>query len=179
VLRPSHGRGQCTRANRVTSWKIGGVVRRKLGTDVFRPQSGDHPEDETIPGLSIVRTEDRMTFASAPRAGERLAAVVDDANPEVVILECSAIPDFEYTALQTLTEAEEKLRQRGFALWLTALNPQAFKMVERSSLPDAVAAFVSSKRSHFTFCPAGAPQERDIYIRYGVPGIVLGFRTGL
>jgi SulP family sulfate permease len=85
------------------------TVRRKPGTDVFRPQSEDHPEDETIPGLLIVRTEGRMTFASAPRVGQRLRAMVDEVHPEVVILECSAIPDFEYTALQALIEAEEKL----------------------------------------------------------------------
>jgi hypothetical protein len=43
------------------------AVRRKPGTEVFRPQSSDHPGDETVPGLLIVRTEGRMTFASAPR----------------------------------------------------------------------------------------------------------------
>ena len=53
---------------------------------------------------------------------------------KVVILECSAIPDFEYTALQALTKAEEKLRERGITLWLTALNPEALKVVLRSPL---------------------------------------------
>jgi hypothetical protein len=33
------------------------AVRRKPGTEVFRPQSSDHPGDETVPGLLIVRTE--------------------------------------------------------------------------------------------------------------------------
>jgi SulP family sulfate permease len=130
------------------------AVRRKPGTDVFRPESKDHPGDETIPGLLIVRTEGRMTFASAPRVRERLRALVAEAHPEVVILECSAIPDFEYTALQALIAAEEKLREAGVALWLTALNPEALSVVERSplgkllgrermyfNLRDAVAAF--------------------------------------
>jgi high affinity sulfate transporter 1 len=111
---------------------------RKPGTDVFRPRSADHPEDETVPGLLIVRTEGRMTFASAPQARERLAALVDEAHPQVVILECSAIPDFEYTALQALTKAEERLRERGIALWLTALNPEAYKVVKRSPLGRAL-----------------------------------------
>ncbi len=134
------------------------AVRRKPGTDVFRPQSADHPDDETIPGLLIVRTEGRMTFASAPQVRQRLRALVEEVKPEVVILECSAIPDFEYTALQALIEAERKLREGGVALWLTALNPQALNVVERSSLGqalgsgrmffnlrDAVTAFEKSK----------------------------------
>lgn len=115
------------------------TVRRKPGTDVFRPQSEDHPEDETIPGLLIMRTEGRMTFASVPRVRHRLRALVEEAHPEVVILECSAIPDFEYTALQALIEAEEKLREGGITLWLTALNPEALNVVKRSPLGKALA----------------------------------------
>jgi SulP family sulfate permease len=109
-------------------------VRRKLGTDVFRPHSSDHPGDETIPGLLIVRTEGRMTFASAPQARERLATLIAEAHPRVVILECSAIPDFEYTALHTLMQAEEKMREHGISLWLCALNPLALEVVRRSPL---------------------------------------------
>jgi sulfate permease, SulP family len=110
------------------------VVRRKPGTDVFRPLSAEHPEDEDIPGLLIVRTEGRMTFASVPHVHERLAGLVVKAHPKVVILECSAIPDFEYTALQALTVDEERLRELGITLWLTALNPEALKVVLRSPL---------------------------------------------
>jgi high affinity sulfate transporter 1 len=107
---------------------------RKPGTEIYRPLNREHPEDETIPGLLIVRTEGRMTFASAPRVGEGLWALVDAAEPKVMIMECSAIPDFEYTALRALTGLEEKLRERGVTLWLTALNPAALKVVERSPL---------------------------------------------
>jgi SulP family sulfate permease len=114
------------------------AVRRKPGTDVFRPYSEDNPDDETIAGLLIVRTEGRMTFASAPQTRERLAALVEEARPKVVILECSAIPDFEYTALRALTRAEEKLRAAGISLWLTALNPKALQIVRRSPLGPAV-----------------------------------------
>ncbi len=110
------------------------IVRRKSGTDLFRPQSVDHPGDETLPGLLIVRTEGRMTFASMPHARERMAALIQQAHPRVVILDCSAIPDFEYTALCTLIRAEEKMREAGITLWLSALNPLALNMVRRSRL---------------------------------------------
>jgi len=52
----------------------------------------------------------------------------------VIILECSAIPDFEYRALRALITAEKRLREHGFALWLTALNPEALRVVKRSPL---------------------------------------------
>jgi sulfate permease, SulP family len=116
------------------------TVRRKPGTEVFRPESVDHPGDETIPGLLIVRTEGRMTFASAPQARERLATLIGEAHPKVVILECSAIPDFEYTALRTLVWAEERLREGGISLWLSALNPLALEVVRRSALGQTLGA---------------------------------------
>ena len=114
------------------------TVRRKSGTDLFRPYSVDHPGDEALPGLLIVRTEGRMTFASMPHARERMAALIEEARPRVVILDCSAIPDFEYTALCTLIRAEEKMREGGIALWLSALNPLALNMVRRSPLGQAL-----------------------------------------
>lgn len=114
------------------------AVGRKPGTEVYRPLSGEHPGDEAIPGLLIVRTEGRMTFASAPRVGERLLALLDEADPKVVILECSAIPDFEYTALKALIGLEEKLQGRGIEMWLAALNPEALAVVKSSALGQAL-----------------------------------------
>ncbi len=114
------------------------ALRRKPGTDVFRPRSSDHPEDETIPGLLIIKTEGRMNFASAPRAREHLAALIFEARPQVVIFDCSAIPDFEYTALRALTHAEENMRAHGISLCLSALNPQALEAVRRSPLGEAL-----------------------------------------
>jgi sulfate permease, SulP family len=110
------------------------AVGRKPGTEIYRPLTGEHPEDETLPGLLILRTEGRMNFASAPHVGERMLPMVRESRPRVVILECSAIPDFEYTALRALTVLEEKLRAAGITLWLSALNPEAFRVVERSPL---------------------------------------------
>jgi sulfate permease, SulP family len=110
------------------------IVKRKTGTDIFRPHSENHPGDETPSGLLIARTEGRMTFASAPHVRERLTALIEETRPQVLILDCSAIPDFEYTALCILTRAEEKMREGGISLWLSALNPLALDIIRRSPL---------------------------------------------
>jgi high affinity sulfate transporter 1 len=110
------------------------VLGRKRGTDVFRPLSSEHPDDETWPGLLILRTEGRVFFANAPGIGEKMMTLVEAAKPSVVVLDCSAVPDLEYTALKMLIEGEEKLRSRGIALWLAALNPDPLTMVKQSSL---------------------------------------------
>jgi high affinity sulfate transporter 1 len=112
------------------------AIGRKPGTDVFRPLSSEHPEDETFPGLLILRTEGALTFASAPNLGDKMWALINQAKPRVLLLHCSAIPFIEYTALKLLIDAEEKLRENGITLWLAGLNPRALDMVKRSGLFD-------------------------------------------
>ncbi len=52
----------------------------------------------------------------------------------MVVIDCSAIFDLEYTALKMLTQGENKLRQRGITLWLAGLNPQVLAVVRHSPL---------------------------------------------
>ena len=101
-------------------------------------RAGDDPDDETFPGLLILRTEGRLYFANAANAGENMQALVAQTQPQVIILECSAIPDIEYTALTMLTDAEKKLRARGVSLWLAAVNPDLLKIIKRSPLGAAL-----------------------------------------
>jgi SulP family sulfate permease len=110
------------------------VLARKSGTNVFRPLSAENSDDETFPGLLIVRTEGRIHFANAQRVGDKMWPLIHRAKPKVVLLDCSAIPDIEYTALRMLTDAEEKLRQSGITLWLAALNPEALDVIRRTPL---------------------------------------------
>jgi sulfate permease, SulP family len=114
------------------------AVGRKPGTSVFRPLSQGNPEDETFPGLLIVRTEGMMTFASAPRIREGLWELIEEANPRVLLLDLRAVPNIEYTALKLMSDFNEKVKERGITLWLAALNPKALEVVKRSPLSIAL-----------------------------------------
>ena len=114
------------------------AMGRKPGTDVFRPLSSDHPDDETFPGLLMVRTEGRMTFASAPNTSDEFWDLIREFNPQILALDCSAIPDWEYTALEMLTEAEENLSDQGITLWLAALNPEPLRVIWKTPLGETL-----------------------------------------
>src|SRR5512143_1242868 len=111
-------------------------LRRKPGTNVFRPRSPGHPEDEAIPGLLIARPEDRLYFGNAANVAGKLQALAQAADPKVVLLDCSAIPGFEYTALKMLVEGEERQREQGRELWLAALSSEALELVQRTPLAE-------------------------------------------
>ncbi len=113
-------------------------VRRKRGTDVYRARTSEHEDDESFPGLLILRTEGRIYFGNAHRIADKMAPIIRDAQPKVVLFDCGAVPDIEYTALKMLVEAEERLRGVGTQLWLARLNPAALEVVQRSSLGQAL-----------------------------------------
>jgi MFS superfamily sulfate permease-like transporter len=110
------------------------VMGRKPGTNVFRPQSKEHPEDETFPGLLILRPEGRLFFVNAEQLAHKFRLAIRAANPSIVALDLSAVFDLEYTALKMLVEAERKQRDQGVKVWLIGLNPEVLAMVQRSSL---------------------------------------------
>jgi len=134
---------------------------RKRGTNVFRPRSEEHADDESFPGLLVLRPEGRLFFVNMERVMDKMRPLVTDANPEVVVLDLSAVFDLEYTALKALTTAEQRLRDRGVSMWVAGLTPDVFAMVRRSPLGDvlgdqrmlfnvevAVARFLASRRNN-------------------------------
>jgi len=121
------------------------VLGRKPGTNVFRPVSPEHPEDETFPGLLLVRPEGRIFFLNAQRIGERIRRLVDEYHPRVVVLDLSGVFDLEYSALLAFTEAEQRLRENGVIGWLAGLSPGVLEVVQRSELAKAL----GRERMHF------------------------------
>jgi len=114
------------------------VLGRKRGTNVFRPLSENHPDDETYPGLLLLRPEGRIFFANAARIGEKIRPLIEEARPRVVALHLRGVPDLEYTALTMLIEAEKRMRERGVSLWLVGLNPEVLNVVRRSQLGEVL-----------------------------------------
>ena len=114
------------------------ALGRKRGTGVFRPRSDEHPDDETWPGLLILRAEGRIFFANAQRIGDKMWSIIEETKPSVVLIDFSAVFDIEYTALKMMAEAEERLRRDGITLWLAALTPDVLTVVQRSRIGETL-----------------------------------------
>jgi high affinity sulfate transporter 1 len=110
------------------------ALGRKRGTNVFRPHSPEHPDDETWPGLLMVRSEGRAFFANAHSIGDSIMQLAKASRARVIVLDFSGIMDIEYTALRMLISAEERLREAGIQVWVAALNRDILAVFETSGL---------------------------------------------
>jgi len=112
------------------------VVGRKPGTDILRPRSAEHPDDETFDGLLIVRPEGRLFFANASIVADRINALIAEYGPRVVAFDLSRVSDIEYSALQALMDAERRASGRGIEVWVAGLNPGVLEVVRRAGFAE-------------------------------------------
>jgi sulfate permease, SulP family len=110
------------------------VIGRKRGTDVLRPLSPEHPDDETFDGLLVLRPEGRLFFVNAQGVAEQIGALVARYRPRVVALDMSRVTDLEYSALQMLVEGERRASEQGATTWLVGLNPGVLEVVRNAGL---------------------------------------------
>jgi high affinity sulfate transporter 1 len=110
------------------------VLRRKPGTNVFRPQSPEHPEDESFPGLLLLRPEGPIFFANAAQIAHKIEPLIREAQPKVVAVDASGVLDLEYTALKMFAQVAKRQSQHGVQLWLIGMTPRVLAIVQRSPL---------------------------------------------
>jgi high affinity sulfate transporter 1 len=110
------------------------VLRRKPGTNVFRPQSPEHPDDERFPGLLLLRPEGPIFFANATQIAHKIEPLVREAQPKVVAVDASGVLDMEYTAVKMFAQLAKRQNQHGVQLWLIGMTPRVLAIVQRSPL---------------------------------------------
>ncbi|HQR51443.1 MAG TPA: STAS domain-containing protein, partial [Methylophilaceae bacterium] len=108
------------------------VIGRKRGTNVLRPLSPEHPDDETFPGLLILRPEGRLFFVNAQNVADQIHALIEQHHPRVLALDLSGVTDIEYSALQMLIESEQRAAEAGIERWLVGLNPGVLEVVRHA-----------------------------------------------
>ena len=110
------------------------VLRRKRGTNVFRPHSAEHPDDESFPGLLLLRPEGPIFFANAAQIAHKIEPLVREAQPKVVAVDASGVLDMEYTAVKMFAQLAKRQSQHGVQLWLIGMTPRVLAIIQRSPL---------------------------------------------
>ena len=138
------------------------VLRRKPGTNVFRPQSLEHPDDETFPGLLLLRPEGPIFFANAAQIAHKIEPLVREAQPKIVAVEASGVLDMEYTAVKMFAQLAKRQSQNGVQLWLIGMTPRVLAIVQRSPLGQ----LLGRERMHFNLEIAVARYLDDAAVRF-------------
>ncbi|MGA9155377.1 MAG: SulP family inorganic anion transporter [Candidatus Sulfotelmatobacter sp.] len=138
------------------------VLRRKPGTNVFRPQSLEHPDDESFPGLLLLRPEGPIFFANAAQIAHKIEPLVREAQPKIVAVDASGVLDMEYTAVKMFAQLAKRQSQHGVQLWLIGMTPRVLAIVQRSPLGQ----LLGRERMHFNLEIAVARYLDDAAVRF-------------
>jgi sulfate permease, SulP family len=81
------------------------------------------PGAAKTPGLLILKPEGGLYFANARRVFERMKALVLATYPpaRVLLIDMSAVPDMEVTAVLLVEELDRDLAALGVELWMCAI----------------------------------------------------------
>jgi sulfate permease, SulP family len=83
------------------------------------------------PGLLGIRIEGPLFFANARRMVERVTELVEQIDPKVLLLDLSAMPDMDVTALNAGREFADGLRARGVEPWVAGALSRPLAMLGR------------------------------------------------
>ncbi len=100
----------------------------------------DHPEYETVPGLTILRIDGELFFANARWFRDTVRGLVRGQTPPVreVLVHAGAVPHIDTTAAATVKELAEELRESGVDLAFARVTTPLYQHLERNGVVDLV-----------------------------------------
>jgi SulP family sulfate permease len=113
------------------------VLGREPGTHVFRDLV-ENPDDETFPGIVVLRLDGGLFFATAEALEDRVRAISDGAHALVLDLEGVNFVDSQGSA--KLTELHRLTASGGATLRLARLKPHVRVVLEADGVVEEIGA---------------------------------------
>src|SRR5262249_45252815 len=110
---------------------------REPGTDVYR-ELDEHPEDETVPGIVVLRLDSGLFFATAEALDNRIREVIADSQPAVssIVLNLEGVDFVDSQGAAKLTELHEVASAERVTLRLARVKPQVLGVLELDGVAD-------------------------------------------
>lgn len=119
------------------------TLGREAGTQVFRDLD-EHPDDETIPGVVVLRMDGGVFFATADTLEDRVRAVLIDPDVRGVVLHFAGVNFADSQGAATLSEVIRMADEAGVDLRFAAVRPAVRRLLER----DGVIGRLGADRVH-------------------------------
>jgi anti-anti-sigma factor len=123
------------------------VLGREAGTNVYR-ELDEHPEDETVPGIVVMRLDSGLFFATAEALDTRIREVIAYTEPPVrcIVLNLEGVDFVDSQGAAKLTELHEAAATEGVTLRLARVKPPVLDVLEL----DGVAGLYGRRMIHRT-----------------------------
>jgi len=113
------------------------VLGREPGSDVYR-ELDEYPDDETTPGIVVLRLDSGLFFATAEALDNRIRDVIANTEPPVraIVLNLEGVDFVDSQGAAKLAELYDVARAEGVTLRLARVKPQVLEVLERDGVAD-------------------------------------------
>ncbi len=115
------------------------MLGREAGTQVFR-DIDEHPEDETVPDVAVLRMDGGVFFATADTLRDRVQALLADPAVHGIVLHFAGVNFVDSQGSATVAELVRLADEAGVDLRLAAVRPEVRRMLERDGVVDLLGA---------------------------------------
>ena len=138
---------------------------RQRGTQVFR-DLGEHPEDETVPGVTVIRIDGGIFFATADAIEDRVRAAILDEVTTGLVLHFAGVNFVDSQGSAKLSEIVRLADESGVGLRVAAVRPAVRQLLERDGVIDLIGAerildTVSAAVASAQAARGNAPEQSD------------------
>ena len=114
------------------------LLGREPGTHVFRDLD-ENPGDETFPGITVLRLDGGLFFATAEALEDRIRGLPEDGR-QALVLDREGVNFIDSQGSAKLTEIHELAQADGVALRLARVKPQVRAVLEADGVVGLVGA---------------------------------------
>jgi len=111
------------------------MLGRERGTQVFR-DLGEHPDDETLPGVLVLRMDGGVFFATADAFQDRVRSALLDPHLNGVVLHFAGVNFVDSQGAAAVAEVIRMAEDSGVELRLAAVRPAVRRVLERDGTVD-------------------------------------------
>ena len=114
------------------------LLGREAGTQVFRDLD-EHPDDETYPGVAVLRLDGGLFFATAEALENRVREVLDEgAGLRTVVLDLEGADFIDSQGVAKLTELHALTESNGVSLRLARVKPRVAAILAADGVVDRI-----------------------------------------
>ncbi len=114
------------------------LLGREVGTQVFRDLE-EHPDDETFPGIEVLRLDGGLFFATAEALEDRIRGLTEEASQlSALVLDLEGVDFIDAQGAAKLTEIKQLMDVDSVALRLARVKPNVLEVIQADGIVETI-----------------------------------------